>query len=195
MLIEPILGYKSTWRILNLLLETPRKLVSRVELFKYTKLGNAPLSRGLERLVRAEIIIFEKKGNKEFYYVNERNNFVILLKELWILERRSLRNLPYEIMVIISEFVRSLNDSCRCLEKVILFGSQAKGTASINSDIDLAVIFKEDLEQEIFINKIIKKIEQQFHKKIQVHYFTSKNFNKKNKLVEEIERDGLSLTY
>ncbi|HLD73202.1 MAG TPA: nucleotidyltransferase domain-containing protein [Candidatus Nanoarchaeia archaeon] len=194
MLFEPIIGYKSTWRILSLLLETPRRLVSRSELFKFTKLGNAPLSRGLERLVRANILTPEKKGKKEFYYVNENNESALLLKQLWEKEQKSLRNLSYPLKIVLSEFLRSLNDSCLGLEKVILFGSQAKGTASVHSDIDLAVIFKRGLDQEILITKIIKKLEKQFKVQIQVHYFTSESFAAKNKLTEKINQEGIILT-
>lgn len=194
MLIESLLGYKSTWRILSLLFETSRKPVSRSELFKFTKLGNAPLSRGLKRLIRAELLVWEKRGNKDFYYLNESNKYVQDLKQLLEMERKSLRSLPYSITIILNEFLRSLNDSVTGIEKVILFGSQAKGTASVHSDIDLALIFEADLTQEIFITKIIQKLEKQFKVKIQVHYFTHQSFKMENKLTKEIQQDGIILT-
>ncbi len=193
MLIEPIIGYKSTWRILSLLFETPRKPVSRSELFKFTKLGNSPLSRTLDRLCRAEILVLEKRGKKEFYYINERNEYVNLLQDLWKKETKSLRNLPYSVQIILSEFIRSLNDCCINVKKVILFGSYAKGTASINSDIDLALVFEQELDSELLITKIIKKLKKQFGKDIQVHSFTTKSFDSKNKLVQEIQNDGIEL--
>lgn len=193
MLIEPLLGYKSTWRILGLLLETPRKPVSRVELLRYTKLGNAPLSRGLDRLVHAEIIILEKRGKKEFYYINERNEYLLSLREIWNLEKKSIRNLPYEINLVLSEFLRGINENCLDICRIILFGSHAKGTASVNSDIDLAVVFEKNLTQEIKVTKVVRKLEKQFKVKIQVHYFTRDNLCGKNKLVEEIKRDGIDL--
>jgi predicted nucleotidyltransferase len=194
MLVGPLLGYKSTWRILDLLFETPRKLISRVELLNFTKLGNSALSKGLNRLVKNGIIILEQKGKKEFYYVDEKNEYAGLLIELWKKENRSLRNLPYNIKLILSDFLRNLNDSCSEVDRVILFGSQAKGTASINSDIDIAVIFTENLTQEMEVTKIVHKLEKQFKIKIQIHYFTSRSFSAKNKLVEEINADGIVLT-
>lgn len=193
MLIEPLLGYKSTWRILKLLFETPRKPVSRGEMFKFTKLGNSPLSRGLERLVRTGILVLEKRKKKEFYYVNERNEYAQELKALWDKEKQSLRNLPYDISVVLSEFVRSLNDSCCSINQVILFGSHAKGTASAHSDIDIAVVFNNNLLEEIFVVRIVKKLEQQFKVKIQVHYFTAESFALKSKLITEIKREGINL--
>jgi len=191
-MLEPILGYKSTWRILELLLETPRKLVSRKELFKYTKLGNAPLSKGLSRLVNAQMLIKEKKGKKEFYYINLENDYMGLVKELWEKERRDLRSLEYDIKIIISEFLRKLLDVSE-VNEVILFGSWAKGTASIKSDIDLAVVFDKDLKGEIEVARIIKYIEKKFGKEIQAHYFTKKGFNEKSKLIKEIKEDRIKM--
>lgn len=193
MLIEPLLGYKSTWRILELLFETPRKPVSRVELFKYTKLGNAPLSRGLERLTLAGVITKEKHGRKESYYINEINEYARTFQELWRKEQMSLRNLPFNVKTVSSEFVRRINENCREVSKIILFGSHAKGTASIHSDIDLAVVFSTTLIQEIEVTRIVHKLEKQFKVKIQVHYFTEKSFSGKSKLMGEIKNDGISL--
>jgi predicted nucleotidyltransferase len=193
MLIEPLLGYKSTWRILELLFETPRKPVSRKDLFKFTKLGNAPLSRGLERLASVGVITKEKHERKEKYYINEMNEYARAFQELWKKEQTDLRNLSYDIRTISSEFVRGLNENCRGVSKIILFGSHAKGTASIHSDIDFAVVFSKDLVQEIEVTRIVHKLEKQFNVKIQVHYFTEKSFLGKNKLVKEIKNDGIKL--
>lgn len=192
MLVEAILGYKSSWRILSLLLETPRKPVSRKELLQLTRLGNAPLSRGLDRFQKANIITLEKRGNKEFYYINEKQEIVMSLYQLWKQEQKSLRNLPYPIAVILSEFLRSFNDASLHTDKVFLFGSHAKGTASTASDIDIAIIFEGKYE-EVKITKIVRKIERQFQAAIQVHCFTSKAFAAKSALVEEIKRDGINL--
>lgn len=194
MLIEPLLGYKSTWRILNLLFETPRKPVSRKELFIYTKLGNAPLSRALDRLHRANIILLEKQKNKEFYYINQHNDFALILFDLWKKEKQQLRQLPYDISVILCEFLRAVNENCKSVERVILFGSHAKGTASLQSDIDIAVIFEHDHQEELLVAKIAQKIERQRKVEIQIHSFTLKNFQTSNKLIEEIKLTGISLT-
>jgi len=192
MLIEPILGYKSSWRILSLLFETPRKLVSRQELFQYTNLGNAPLSKGLQRLVLAGIIIKEKKGKKEFYYVNQANEYSKLIKEIWEKERTDLRILDYEIKIILSEFVRMVVNFSN-ITQIILFGSWAKGTASIRSDIDLAVIFEKDLQEELHITKIVQTLEKKYSKEIQTHYFTENSFKQSNKLTNEIKNEGINL--
>ncbi len=194
MLIEPVLGYKSSWRILDLLLETPRKPVNRRELLQLTKLGNAPLSRGLDRLQRCGFLVLEKKGKKEFYYINEKDEGAKLVQELWKRELAQLRNLPYPERTVLNEFLRSLNDNYSNISSVILFGSHAKGTASIHSDLDLSVVFNGEF-REVEITKIVRKIEKQFGRKIQVHSFEEKSFALgKTALIQEIKRDGIVLT-
>ncbi len=190
MLAEPILGYKSVWRILELLLETPRKLVSRKELFEHTKLGNAPLSKGLSRLVKAGMLIKEKKGKKEFYYINLENEYMMSVKELLEKEKKDVRNIEYDIKMIVSEFLRMLLDATE-VKEVVLFGSWAKGTASISSDIDLAIVFEKGLKEEIEVTRITKDIGKKFGKEIQAHCFTEKGFNAKSKLIKEIKGDGI----
>jgi uncharacterized protein len=188
MIIESTLGYKSSFRVLSLLFETPRRLVSRKELFEFTKLGNSPLSKALARLEKSNIIIKEKKGKKEFYFVNSTNIYTQLLKELWEKEKKDLRFIEYDIKILLSEFIRKLFEIVD-FDKIILFGSYAKGTANINSDIDLAIIFKKEITNEIEITRLIK----QFNKEIQIHYFTKKSFNEKNSLVKIIKREGIVL--
>lgn len=186
MLIEPILGYKSTWRILELLFETPRKRLSRKSIFNHTFLGNAPLSRGLNRLTAAGILIKEKEGKKEFYYVNLGNEFTLLIKELWEKERKDLRYLDYDTKAILSEFVRKVLE-INPVDNIILFGSHAKGTASIRSDVDVAVIREVN---ELEVTRIVSHLEEKFKKEIQVHYLKKLD---KSKLAKEIERDGIGL--
>src|SRR3989338_2180037 len=188
MLLEPLLGYKSTWRVFSLLSETPRKPVSRKELLRLTKLGNAPLTRALERLEEADIVVWEKRGNKDFYYLQERNQYTQLLGGLWKSEQKSLRNLPYELRVVLSEFLRSLRET-GSVQEVILFYSHAKGTATVHSDIDLAVV--SDAVSEIQVSRIVKRIEQQFSARIQVHFFLLQSFSTERKLVREIKEDGI----
>ena len=191
MLLEPLLGYKSSWRIFGLLAETPRKPVSRRDVLRLTRLGNAPLSRALDRLSKAGILILEKRGNKEFYYLNERNEYAQLLAELWKKEQKSLRNLPYHLQVILSEFLRSMHDACNA-QKMILFGSHAKGTASLHSDIDLAIV-SDSVKDGIKISRIVKKIEQMFTITIQVHFFLTESFSGKSSLLQEIKNEGIDL--
>lgn len=192
MLIEAILGYKSSWRVLELLFETPRKAVSRRELFEHTGLGNAPLSEGLQRLTLANILIKEKRKKKESYYLNLGNKNVVVLQELWRKESENIRYLDYDTKIILSEITRKLA-AISGIKDIVLFGSHAKGTASVRSDIDIALIFKEKITDEIEITKMVKSMKEKSGKDIQIHFFTEKNFTEKDNLAKEITREGISL--
>ena len=188
MMIEAILGYKSSWRILSLLLETPRKLISRTEIYKHTKLGNSPLSKGLERLTKANIII---KGKKEFYYINTENTFTKNIQELWTLEKKELRFLEYDIKIILSEIIRSLAEFNE-IQEIYLFGSHAKGTASINSDLDLGIITNKKFIETPELTNTINNIEKKHKKEIQTHILTKKDL-KTNPIGKEIMKTGIKI--
>lgn len=192
MLIEPLLGYKSTWRILELMLETPRKSLSRTELFQHTLLGNAPLSQALQRLTVAHVLIKEKRGKKESYHLNLGNEYLLAVQKMWELERSSLHYLDYDLKVILSELVRQLSGITSIVD-IILFGSHAKGTASVRSDIDVALIFEDKIGPELVITKIVTATRQKYKREIQVHYFTTKTFTEKDALAQEIKKEGISL--
>ena len=155
-------------------------------------MGNAPLTLGLQRLCLANMLIQEKQGKKEKYHLNLANEYVLMLKECWERERKDLHYLDYDTKIIISEFLRQID--FQEIDNILLFGSHARGTASVRSDIDLAISFKKEIKNELEITKIIQNIKNRFSREIQVHYFTVKEFASKNKLAEEIKSEGISLT-
>lgn len=190
MILEPILGYKSTWRILSILAETPRKPISRQELLQHTKLGNAPLSQALIRLTKSNLIIKEKKEKKERYYINSNSEYTKIIMQLLAQEKTDLRFLDYEIKNILADFLKqTINQE---ITQIILFGSWAKGNANTNSDIDLAIISKKNLNL-LEITNITKNIEKKSGKEIQIHQFTEKNFEKENTLIKEIKKTGINI--
>jgi predicted nucleotidyltransferase len=191
MMLEAILGYKSSWRILSLLLETPRKLISRTEIYKHTRLGNSPLSKGLERLTNANIIIKEKKGKKEYYYINTENPFTKNIQELWTLEKKELRFLEYDIKIILSEIIRSISEFNE-IQEIYLFGSYAKGTASINSDVDLGIITNRKFTETPELTNTISNIEKKHKKEIQLHFLIKQDL-KTNPVGREIINTGIKI--
>lgn len=190
MILEAIFGYKSAWRIIELLAEAPTKSLTRQEIKEISYLGNAAVSSALQKLVLAEIVIKEKKG-REKYYLNNANIFVNSILNLIKEERKNLKNISYTNLIAISEFVRRVLDIG--VEQLILFGSVAKHTSSRISDIDIAVVMENDVKKEIIINDIADVIKKIHKKHIQVHYFTSDEFKKDKGIVKEIIKDGIKL--
>ena len=189
MLLEAIFGYKSTWRIIELLAEAPTKSLTRQEIREMTKLGNVSVSLALQKLVLAGIVIKERTlGGRVGYYLDKSYIFVNQILDLIKEERRHLRNISYTNLIAICEFARKVLDRVS-VKQLILFGSVAKHTATRDSDIDIAVIGEHDVKKEIIINDIVDVIKKIHKKHIQVHYFTSDELKKD----KEIMRDGIKL--
>lgn len=195
MIFETILGYKASWRIMELLAETPTKPVSRTDIKKYTGLGNEAVNSALRRFAIAEIVVKEKKGKKESYYLNLSNDFIKRIVELIKEERHHLKNISFDVVMILSEFTRKLLEKTGFVNKIFVFGSVAKGTARADSDIDVAVITaKKDIKQELIATKITDELLEKFKRPIQIHYFTNDEFKtSSSSLIEEIKNDGIDI--
>lgn len=195
MMLETALGYKSSWRILELLSETPTKPVSRTDIKNYTQLGNEAVNSALRRLTFVNLLVKEKKGKKETYYIDLSNEFSRRIIELLRAERAQLKNISFDALLILNEFTRRLIEKTAFVSRLFLFGSVAKGTARVNSDIDIAlVVSKKDTGQEITVTHIIDSLSMQFKRKVQVHYFTEDEFaSSKSQLLEDIRNEGIEL--
>lgn len=89
------------------------------------------------------------------------------------------------------EITRMLNNVfCKYpgIEKVVLFGSRAKGTAKHNSDIDLAIL---GIDNDLFVESIAMELDQlPLPYKFDVKSFAS---IKNPALCEHIKRVGISI--
>jgi predicted nucleotidyltransferase len=73
--------------------------------------------------------------------------------------------------------------------KIILFGSYAKGNFNEDSDIDIAVIFK-DYSNMMDMQLELMKIRRKIDSRIEPHPFREKDFNLSNPMVNEIIKYG-----
>ncbi len=77
-------------------------------------------------------------------------------------------------------------------EKIILFGSYAKGSYTKDSDIDVAVIFPDydnRLDRQVELMKMTRKIDS----RIEPHPFREREFESSNPFVSEIVKYGLQI--
>jgi|SRR3989344_4770650 len=195
MLIETILGYKSVWRILELMAETPGRDYTRQELKELTGLGNEPLSDALKRLVFAEILIkYDNKKRNAKYGLITANSFTKKILDFIKSEREYWKMTSYDTLTLLNEFTRKSLEKTSFIKKLILFGSVARKTSTIHSDIDIAIITKEkNTRQELSITGIIQDLERKFNRKIQLHYFTEEQFKNNNTgVIKEIKNEGMS---
>ncbi len=195
MMLETALGYKSSWRILELLSETPTKPIPRADIKRYTQLGNEAVNKALKRLILTGMLIKEKRGKKEAYYIDLTNEFSRRMIETLKAERAQLKNLSFDVVLILNEFSRKVIEKTTFVSKIFLFGSVAKGIARANSDIDLAlVVSKKDTKQEMIVTHLADSILKQYKRKVQVHYFTKEELaNSDSKLVEDMRDEGINV--
>jgi len=73
--------------------------------------------------------------------------------------------------------------------KIILFGSYAKGNFNEDSDIDIAVIFK-DYSSLIDMQLELMRLRRKIDSRIEPHPFRESEFNSSNPLVNEIIKYG-----
>jgi uncharacterized protein len=76
--------------------------------------------------------------------------------------------------------------------KVILFGSYSKGTFNEDSDIDIAVVFK-DFNNLIEMQVELMKLRRSVDSRIEPHPFRESDFNISNPIVFEILKYGTEI--
>jgi len=73
-----------------------------------------------------------------------------------------------------------------------IFGSCAKGSVREDSDIDLAIIFK-NLSDSFDMQVKLMKLRRHFDTRIEPHPFRESDFNISNPLVNEILKTGIKI--
>ena len=101
---------------------------------------------------------------------------------------------PCEIIKLIEEFVKLVREENIVIDKVILFGSYAKGTNREDSDIDLAIVSRDFSEEncidtmELLLSKAnLLKVD------IQTIPFSIEEYNIPKGIMEEILNTGIEL--
>lgn len=195
MLVDIVFGSKAVWRIFSVLAQAPGQGITKEEIRKITKLGGNSLFKSVNILLQNNLILFSKFGKRSYYKLNLNNNYIKQVVEIINLEKQDTNNLNPKILIILREYVRQIF-SLIDLSEMYVFGSIVKNSYKENSDVDIAIITKENIstKERIEIEKIGEKIEERFGREVQSHFFTKSEFAKsKMSLVEQIHRDGIKL--
>lgn len=90
----------------------------------------------------------------------------------------------------VDHYIRSLRQRRR-ITAVYVYGSQAKGTATLWSDIDVAVI-SPDFSADLFQERLaLMRLAAQIDDRIEPHPFMPEDFNVNNPLAAEIRQTGV----
>lgn len=87
------------------------------------------------------------------------------------------------------EFIKKKDPN---VKKAYIFGSYIKGTAKEDSDIDLAIIFK-NLTDTFDMQVQLMKLRRKFDTRIEPHAFRESDFQISNPLANEILKTGLEI--
>lgn len=141
MYLENIIGSKAKVKILRVLIEV-RTAYTLKDLVKETGLSLSITHQAAEELAEEGIVIRLKGRKKErLYKFNAESSFATALFELFKNEKTRQRN-----DVILLKTWNVLEQMLTAIKKetnlIILFGSQARGEATVRSDIDLFIIPK-----------------------------------------------------
>jgi len=194
MLVDIVMGSKAVWRILAVLAESPGQGITKEEIKKVTKLGGNSLFRSLRILVKNNIVNSRKFGKRTYYSMNLVNDYSKQINEIVNLERKEMNNMNQGIVVVLREYVRKIIDVIDA-EGIYVFGSIVKSSYTKESDIDIAIITEKrpSTKKIIIVEKIAELLKKRFGREIQTHFFTKDEFNQKNKLAEQVQRDGIKL--
>ena len=193
-MIDALLSYKSTWKILWVYSYSPGKGFYRKELQELTKLSNMALDNSLDKLIQFGILNKEKR----VYKINMSNNYAGMILEFIKNIKKELKELSWGNILVLHDFLFAVLNVHGYINGLILFGSRAKLTSSDSSDFDICVItYKRDMRKKMMLESFCKKVEDEHNTEFQLHYYTEEEFEegkkRKDPLIEEIIKDGIKI--
>ena len=146
MFVENLLGSKAKVKILRVLSET-RTAYSLKNLAAETELSLSIAHKASEELSEDGILLRVKGTGKErLYKFNADSPFAAAIFELFKVEKTRQRKeiIFMHTWSVLEDAVSKIKDKSNL---IILFGSQARGDATLNSDIDLLIVPKNSQEE------------------------------------------------
>lgn len=98
-----------------------------------------------------------------------------------------------DVKIIIQQFIKLVSQNGINIEKAILFGSYAKGTATSWSDIDLALVSNDFAGSSFYDRKKLNPFLIKIDSRLELHPFRSEDFNDENPLIKEIISQGIEI--
>ena len=155
MFVENLLGSKAKVKILRVLSET-RTACSLKNLRDETELSLSITHKAAEDLAEEGILLKIKGTRKErLYRFNTDSHFASAVFELFKTEKTRQRKeiVLLHIWSILEDIVSKIKEKSNF---IVLFGSQARGDATLNSDIDLLIIPKKSQDEILDSIRVIE---------------------------------------
>lgn len=204
MFIENILGAASRVKILRTLTEITTGF-TLIELERETGLSRGIVHKEAKRLAGEKIVVqAESKGKLKFYRINVNHNHCKNLFSLFstekLIDRRNVVMLAVWNVLesAVSAIIDKKFDKDSNVSSIKLFGSHARGTAAITSDIDLLIVMREkNAAAEAVMLGLCEKYGKKLKTKINPVFMTlnvyETELKKKTAFAEQINRGSIDL--
>jgi predicted nucleotidyltransferase len=130
--IADALFTKTQQRVLSILFGKPDRSFYTNEIVRLAGMGRGTVTRELEKLASAELVRVTRSGNQQHYQANKNNQVYNELHQI-VLK-------TFGIADVIKQVLQPMDEQ---IELAFVFGSIAKGTETIESDIDLMLVGKD----------------------------------------------------
>ncbi len=176
-------------KIMTLFSISPGSKFTRNEIKEKTMLNNPPLDGALAVLLKNRILSREKR----LFGINFSNSAAMSALDFVKKEHTRFREIPLAVYCLLIDMCGSLSKS-ESVKNIYLFGSYAKLVYTEKSDIDLAVIVKnEERQLREKIRAEIGKVERKYGKTVQAHFFEKNDMENNDPLIKEIKKNGIPL--
>ena len=195
-MIDTILGNKVLVRILRFLYLSPNRYFSFLELEQYLGAGREGIRQALRKLVHYDMAYVEEKGGKR-YKINLDNPIIERLQGIFDYEKKFFQGIDPKKLQVIANLEMDFLKAVDGLQRIILFGSVAKGKAKEKSDIDLLIVMKSG-KNTVHVKTTVEEIKEKYEKKyaIQTILMDEKELTKRKKepFIQEILKTGIDIT-
>ena len=134
---------KTQQKVLGLLFGKPDRSFYTNEIMRWAGMGRGTVSRELQRLVGAGLLVVSMEGNQNHYQANK--NSPIFLELVSIVKK------TFGVADQIKARLEALNEN---IDAAFIYGSISKGTESKSSDIDL-MIFGRELNYGVVVELLL----------------------------------------
>lgn len=157
---------KTRQSLLGLLYGHPDRDFYTNEIIRHTKIGSGTIQRELAQLSNVGLIVAQMVGNQKRYKANQASP---LYQEL-----RSITLKTFGLADILIDALKPLEDKI-CI--AFIYGSIAKGTDSVNSDIDIMIIGDNLTYGDLF--KSVTEAESTLERKVNPTFYTPREWVQK----------------
>jgi len=176
-------------KVIKALMEFPDRNWSLRDLSDESGVPKTTVWRAINRLEEKNFVYTSEVGKSKMVKVKNRG----VLKKILKLSRAEIDELE-EVAKRFVEEIKEIEGFKRC----VLFGSVARGTADLNSDIDILILLREeDAKMEEEMSQIAERISSKESVRIMPDIMEEERFELMEKheesFAENIEKEGIKL--